>query len=475
MRFFASLAPLVILLAAPQAELAQSNRATIVDTKQAAVTAFEEGQNAQQRGDLHSAVRLYTNAVSFDPSLYQAYYQRATALAALGRDKEAEADLKKVNELEPKFARAHRALGQILLDRGQTDDAKRELARAIELEPKLPGVRVYYASALLKSGEPDRAIEHLKTAVEQREELPLAYALLGLAEERVGRTPDAFADYTRAIELDASNAIAHEGRARIFEGRGETAKAIEEYTAAFKAQPSRDAAIKLAGLHTRAGQAQAAIQIYRRLLLERPDDFAVRAEMACVMAENDQAEEAETEITRVLTARPNDAKLLARFGDLFYKSKPAVAVDYYKRAVDADPGDIRSRAQLGASLVRSLQIEAAVPVLNDVIARDPQNYPAHASLATALFKQKLYLEAAREFLWIIRSKPEVPVSYYFLAISLDHLGDCEQAYRSYQEFVRRADSAANKNEVEEANTRSAQLQRLMKEGKCKSAPKGKRK
>lgn len=473
MRFFASLAPIFILFLTPQAELAQSSRATIVDTKQAAVKAFEDGQTAQERGDLHSAVTLYSNAISFDPSLYQAYYQRATALAGLGKDKEAEADLKKVIEVEPNFARAHRALGQIYLDRGQTEDANREFARAIQLEPKLPGVRVYYASALLKSGAPARAVEHLKTAIEQREELPLAYALLGLAEERLGKTADAFADYGRSIELDVSNAIAHEGKGRIFEGRGETAKAIEEYTAAFKAQPSREAAIKLATLHTRAGQAQAAIQIYRRLLLDRPDDFAVRAEMACLMAENDQAEEAEKEIKLVLTARPKDPKLLARFGDLFYKAKPAVAVDYYKRAVDADPADVRARAQLGASLVRSMQIEAAVPVLEDVIRRDPQNYPAHASLATALFKQKQYVEAAREFLWVIRSKPEVPASYYFLAISLDHLGDCEQALRSYQEFLRRADAVANKNEVEEANARSGQLQRLIKERKCKSAPKGK--
>jgi predicted Zn-dependent protease len=128
---------------------------------------------------------------------------------------------------------------------------------------------------------------------------------------------------------------------------------------------------------------------------------------------------------------------------------------------------------LGASLVRSLQIEAALPVLLDVIARDPQNYAAHASLATALFKQKRYPEAASEFLWIIRAKPELPASYYFLAISLDHLGDCEQANRAYQEFLRRADATTNKNEVEEATTRSAVLQRLIKERKCKAVAKGK--
>ncbi|MEK6408609.1 MAG: tetratricopeptide repeat protein [Acidobacteriota bacterium] len=475
MRLLAVAASVILVAFPSRVAFAQSPRATSADSKHSAAAAFDEGQNAQQRGDLNSAVRFYTTAIVAEPSLFQAYYQRATALLKLGREPEAETDLKKVIQLEPSFARAHRSLGQIWLDRGQTEDATRALARAVELDPKLPGVRVYLASALLKSGEPARAIEHLRVAIEQREEAPLAYALAGVAEERLGKSAEAFADYSRAIELDANNATAHEGRARLLETRGDFAKAIEEYSAAYRAQPSRGLAVKLAELHTRAGQLQAAIQLYRRLLLEKPDDFAIRAEMACLMADNGQGQEAEMEMTRVLAAKPADAKLLAKAGDFFFKEKPAQAADYYKRSIEVDPGNNRVRAQLGASLVRSLQVEAALPVLGEAIAREADNYPAHASLATAHFKLKQYPEAAREFIWIIHARPDVSASYYFLAISLDHLGDCQQALRAYQEYVRRADPAANKNEVEEANTRSAQLQRLIKEGKCKSAgkPKGK--
>jgi len=466
MRLLVFFACIILLLLPSRVVSGQAARATSDGGKHSAAAAFDEGQNAQQRGDLNSAVKFYTTAIAADASLFQAYYQRATALLGLGREAEAQADLKKVTELEPGFARAHRGLGQMFLDRGQIEDAKRELARAIELDPKLTGVRIYYASALLRSGEPQRAIEHLRFAIEQREEVTLALALAGVAEERLGKSAEAFADYSRALELDANNATAHEGRARLFEARGEIAKAIEDYSAAYRTQPSRELAVKLAELHTRAGQSQAAIQLYRRLLLEKPEDFAIRVEMACLMAENGQGEEAEKEITRVVAAKPTDGKLLARAGDFFFKEKPAQAADYYKRSLEADSKDNRVRVQLGASLVRSMQIEAALPVLGDAISREPDNYAAHASLATALFKLKQYPEAAREFIWIIRVRPEVPASYFFLAISLDHLGDCEQAYKAYQEFVRRADPASNKSEVEEAIARSSQLQRLIKERKC---------
>ena len=135
------------------------------EDRQAAAAAFEEGQNAQQRGDHSAAVRYYSNAINAAPSLYQPYYQRATALIALARDKEAEVDLRKVITMEPNFARAYRALGQVLLDRDAVADAKLALARALELDPKITGVRLLYASALIKTKEPQKALEHLRAAV----------------------------------------------------------------------------------------------------------------------------------------------------------------------------------------------------------------------------------------------------------------------------------------------------------------------
>jgi hypothetical protein len=50
-------------------------------------------------------------------------------------------------------------------------------------------------------------------------------------------------------------------------------------------------------------------------------------------------------------------------------------------------------------------------VTKRAISREPDSYGAHASLATALFKLRQYPEAAREFIWIVRVRPEVAASY----------------------------------------------------------------
>lgn len=446
---------------------------TVAQNRQGAAAAFENGQNAQERGDLQSAIRFYTTAINGEPTLYQAYYQRGVALGALGRAADAEKDFRKVLELQPGFARAHRGLGQALLDLGKTEEAQRELARAIEIDPKLTGVRLYLASALIKSNQPARAIEHLRAAIEQGEGDSLALALLGVALERTGKTDDAFSAYSRAIEMDGNNATAREGRGRIYESRNDAQKAIVDLTAAYRAQPTRDLALKLAQMHARAGQPQAAIQLYRGHLLERPEDFEVRAEMIRLMAASGQLEDAAKEVERLVAARPGDAKLLALAGDIFFEGKPELAADYYRRAVEADAGHNNARVQLGAALVRSMKYEEAVPLLEAAISKEPENYVAHANLGTALFKLKQYPTAAREFIWIIQRRPETAASYFFLAISLDKIGDCEQATRAYQQFVRKADTATHKNEVEEANIRLGLLQRLAKDGKCKSLVKRK--
>ncbi len=473
MRLSSTIILIALLLLAPLSVLAQTARSSSVDTKQGAAAAFEQGQNAQQRGELDSAVRFYTSAINSDPTLYQAHYQRATALITLGRDKEAEADLKKVIEAKPDFARAHRAMGQILLDRGSTEDAKREFARAIELDPKMTGVRLYHASALIKSGDNQKAVENLRTAIELGEANALVYALLGVAEERLGKSDEAFAHYTRAIEMDKDISTAREGRARVYESRGELPKAIEDYAAAYRAHPSQDAAVKLANLYTRVGKPEAALQIYRYLIIERPNDYLLRAEVARLMNENGQAEAAMKEIAALVNLNPRDAKLLVAAGDIYFKDKPDAAADYYRRAFEIDANNNQARVQFGASLVRSMQFDAALPVLADAIARDANNYVAHANLATALFKLQRYPFAAQEFIWLIRARPETSASYFFLAISFDRLGDCQQAMRAYQEFTRRADPAANKNELEEAHIRLSLLDKLVKSSKCKTTVKGK--
>jgi tetratricopeptide (TPR) repeat protein len=454
---------------------AQSNGTPNADAKQQAANLFEQGQSAQEKGNLNTAIRLYTRAISADPTLYQAYYQRAVSLLGLEQTDDAQTDLRKTIQIEPGFARAHRVLGMLLLDRGITEEARNELGKAVELDPKLKGVRVFYASSLVKSGNPTAAIEQLHIAIEQGEADAVSYALLGLAEERASKKIEAMADYSRAIEMSPGQVTAHEGRARLHELNGDLAKAIEDFTAAYKTAPSLETALKLAGLYIASGQSQAAIGIYRDLVRERPDDLNLRVDLLRLMADNGQADEARRQVAALVQSQPRNARLLILAGDILAKDDPTTAAGYYRTACEVDSTNNESRVRLGAALVRSRHFEDSLPILQKAVEVDPENFQAHSNLATALFELKQYPQSAQQFLWVVNKKPGLAVAYYFLAISMDKLSDCPDALRAYREFVKLADPAANKAEIEDATIRINLLEKLVKHGTCKPVVKGSKK
>lgn len=441
---------------------------------QDAKSLFEQGQNAHERGNLNSAVKLYSGAIQKDPTRYQVYYQRAVALIALERSSEAESDLRKTIELEPDFPKAHRALGRLLLDRGITDEAEQEFERALDLDPKLEGVRLYYGSALIKTGQPARAVEQLKSAIQQNEGNALAYALLGVAEERLGNKDSALNDYSQSIAMEPNEVIAREGRARLYEGRSELKKAIDDATVAYQQHPSPDSAVKLAELHFKAGNPDIALQIYRDQVAQRPNDLALHADLIHLMADNGQGEAAQHEIEGLLKIAPRNVRLLLLAGDLFSKDQPDKAAGYYQTVLDIEPGNTPALVQLAAAQMRGKQYEQAIATAQKALANEPDSVPAHSTLATSLFELKQYPQAAPQFLWIVQKKPQLVIGYYFLAISLDRMGDCYDSLNSYKEFARRADPAVNKEEIENAQIRVSLLEKEAKHGRCKPASKGKK-
>jgi Flp pilus assembly protein TadD len=66
--------------------------------------------------------------------------------------------------VNPDYAAAHRALGEILLYQGQVDEAIVELRRAIGLEPRDPGAHAALAKALTAKGLNAEADEEARKA-----------------------------------------------------------------------------------------------------------------------------------------------------------------------------------------------------------------------------------------------------------------------------------------------------------------------
>jgi predicted Zn-dependent protease len=114
--------------------------------------------------------------------------------------------------------------------------------------------------------------------------------------------------------------------------------------------------------------------------------------------------------------------------------------------------------------VQARRFAEAVALLRRILASAPDNYAAHANLATALDGLKQYPEALVEYQWLNRARPELPVTYFLLARAYDLTGEYELALSAYETFLAKADAAQNNLEMEKVNLRLPNLRKQIRNG-----------
>ena len=212
---------------------------------------YAEGEAAIGRGELETAVRLFTEGLGIDDHFRQRYItmyaQRAFALQKLGKLREAIADYTSALALnEPPDNQAqyffHRGLAwQSLPAEGEARRANVEKASAdfgdsIALYHRHPGPYHLRGKLLVNELERyDEALPDLQRALEFGENGD-ARALLGWAHFQLGRLDDAHADFTK---LQATgNAYGDYMLAAIAAKRGDVDALVTHAQAALAADPS---------------------------------------------------------------------------------------------------------------------------------------------------------------------------------------------------------------------------------------------
>ena len=137
-----------------------------------------------------------------DPELI---YARALAYERLDRVPDAEADLRKLLELDPDNADAMNALGYTLADRtDRYDEALKLIQRALELRPDTPAIIDSLGWVLHRLGRTEEALPHLRRAFELQRDAEVA-AHLGEALWVHGDREEARSVWRLGREIDPDN------------------------------------------------------------------------------------------------------------------------------------------------------------------------------------------------------------------------------------------------------------------------------
>jgi tetratricopeptide (TPR) repeat protein len=472
-------------LNAQQPRKAPARTAPAEDPLKQAESLYEAGQNAHQQGDLPKAIELYSEALKRDPDLWQAEYQRGTAYFALSKLPEAKASMSRAADQLKQFGdsaevktiagRIQAMLGEIALAESNAAEAEAAFRRALEFQPQSARAHAALAEILLAKNKPADASAEAKAALAAGDDRAATYLILGVAQVQNGKYADALPSLDEAAKRDPKNKLAFLYRAEAYIAQNKLTEAIGDLRAALALDAAVQTRLRLARALVQVRQTYEAIKLYQDVLKEEPENREAQTEMAVALIESGKGTEAIAQLESLVKAEPSRAPLRAHLAELHLAAQPEKALEQYAAAAKLEPDQPQYQVGVGSALVRLRRFPEAVALLGPLVnqpLKDDLAYVAHANLATALFEQDDFPNAAREYVWLLnhqKDQKRAALTIYFLGICFDKLGDYEQALKAYNQFLTYA-SADNQLEIDKVKLRLPSLQRQIKEGKGKRKP-----
>jgi tetratricopeptide (TPR) repeat protein len=377
-----------------------------------------EAEAAIVKSDWKSAQSKLDAWIAGHPSDARALFDAGYVADAQGRLDDAAGLYRRAVEADPKSFDAHLSLGLLLARQGKQDDARPELVAATELDPGEGGpalkARAWRALARIDRPGPDRAGDatqasnDLLEALKLSPETPADTLLAADLAESAGQNDAAEAAYRRLLAADPDSAEAQAGMAHVLIVK-------KQYPEAEK--------------------------LIRSALEHSPDDTALNAQLATVLAAQDNAE-ALPLLEKLHSAHPDDQAISHMLADVLAEAGDAAGADkLYAALLSTDPDDVRLLVAHGQNLTRQLKYSEALDAFDKATKLDPANGDAWSGLAFAASKMQqpqLVLHALT-----MRSKflPEVPATYFLWATSYDTLHDKASAAVYYHHFL---DSSSGK-------------------------------
>ncbi len=334
-------------------------------------------------------------------------------------------------EANPNSFEAHLALGLLLARQGKKDGAHTELIAATTLDPGGAGpalkARAWRALARLDKPGPDgegsateaskELLEALKLTPETTEDALLAADLA----EASGQHEAAEAAYRRVLADNPKSVGANSGLAHVLIGRKQFPEAEK---------------------------------LIRTALEQQPDDPALIAQLATVLAAQDDAA-ALPLLEKLHAAHPTDAAITRMLAGVLAQSGDAAGSDkLYMPLLAKSPDDVDLLVAHGQNLIRQQRFTEALAAFDKATKLDSADGDAWSGVAFAA--SKLHQPELAVHALTARSKylPEGAATYFLWATSYDSLKDRTAAITYYHHFL---DSSGGKYPDQEWQARQRLL------------------
>ncbi|HTA79413.1 MAG TPA: tetratricopeptide repeat protein [Terracidiphilus sp.] len=238
-------------------------------------------------------------------------------------------------------------------------------------------------------------------------------------------------------------------------------QAIAEYEKIVSLEP-RDVEDRmvLGQLYTVKHQTQKAEEQFKVAQSIDPDSEDVVLNLARFYAENGDLDRS-AKIIEAVPESDRTSKMEFALGasyDQLKRTKDAIAA--YQRALDIEPGDVRSMAALAQALLNDDQLDAAMKQYRQLADADPDDVGTLIHIGEIQRRQGKYEDALTTIRKAAKKEPDNLEAGYNEGLLLDVLGRYDEAVQVYQHMVDLTSHANGAYTNDEKNNRSIFLERL---------------
>jgi predicted Zn-dependent protease len=244
----------------------------------------------------------------------------------------------------------------------------------------------------------------------------LLHLNLGLAWFKQDRCPEAAPEFERTLARLPGHEQARELLAACRIQLGQPDAAAREIEALRAARPSDPGLLYLLGLaRLKQGRPEAAREAFGKLIASAPAAQA-RYLIGKAHYENEEFEEAETELLAARAGDPSMDGLDRELGKVYISVRRAEDAEKFLRAaLGRDAGDVEARYFLAGALILQDRGGEALPLLEEVAAARPRFWGAHYYRGRVLLQQSNVQDALAALELAAKLKPDESSVLYQLA------------------------------------------------------------
>ena len=425
-----------------------------------------------REGDLLSAKHKLERAINSDPNLVEALYRLATVETQLGQTESALRLLEKAVSLDGEHEGARYTLAQVYARIDRTDEAEQQFAefRRIQRHRAWDRETNDIERANVLPAPPGK----LSDAEPLGEWIGLAKYLL-----KEGKPRDALAILTQAQRAAPDDGEAKRLIAEAHSEAGDVDAALAAYADAEMHNPAAKLFLDRGALYSRLGEDALALSDIQRTLsmeLSALEETRARFLYATLLKQNEEFQDAEVELRRVLALNPANARARVVLASILLElGKPDKAAAECLRVLEEKPNNASTRLLLALTRIQqkqfadaSQQIERAAHALGEsgliLMARgklavaqgmrrlaidyltrasqaDPSQFEVFYLLGDQLLEEGKWTEAALEFEKVTILEPKHDQSWIQLGQIYLDAGRAQEAV----EYFRKAVDAAPDN------------------------------